>query len=286
MPEQSVDRPSRRQAIFGLGAALAATTVGVSLEGLFAQAAGGDEGAPKEKAVRLRPKVVAFDVVETLFALDPVRERFKAVGLPPESMPAWFAGFLRDAMALEITGVYKPFKEVAASSLQATLSQHKLEPTPERVGRVLDGFGELPAHPDVRPAFQALRDEGVRIFTLTNGSADATTKLLKAAGLDGFVERAISIDEVKRWKPAREVYLHAAKSTGVAPEELALVAAHAWDVQGAASAGLTTGWVARSAGRFPPAMHPPTVTGDALTAVVKGLLAFDPSLIPKPSQLP
>lgn len=277
MPEQVVDRPSRRQAIWVLGAALATTAAGVSLDGLVAHAAGEDEGVPKEKAVRHRPKVVAFDVVETLFALDPVRARFKAVGLPPESMPAWFAEFLRDAMALEITGVYKTFKEVARSSLEAAMSRHGIEPTPERVARVLDGFGELPAHPDVQAAFQVLKDAGVRIVTLTNGSADATTKLLKAAKLDGFVDRAISIDEVKHWKPAREVYLHAAKSTGVAPHEMALVAAHAWDIHGAAAAGLTTGWVARGGQSFPAVMHQPTVSGRAMTEVVNGLLGLAPA---------
>lgn len=277
MSEQTANRPSRRQALTVLAAGLVATAAGASLDQVSGQTARADEGVSKEKAVRHRPEVVAFAVVETLFALDPIRERFEAVGLPPQAMETWFAGFLRDAMALEITSVYKSFREVAASSLEATMARHGVEPTPERVGRVLKGFTKLPAHPDVRPALESLQDAGIRIVTLTNGSADATTKLLQAAGLKGFVERAISIDEVKHWKPAREVYLHAVKATGVAPHELALVAAHAWDIQGAASAGLTTGWVGRNNERFPAAMHPPTVKGEALTEVVKGLLRLTPA---------
>ena len=259
---------TRREALFVLVGGLAAAAVMGSSGGYVCA----DESVSKEPPVRHRPKVVAFDVVETLFALDPVRERFKALGLPPGAMQGWFASFLRDAMALEITGVYKPFKEVANATLQSALARDGVEPTPDIVQRVLAGFGELPAHPDVRPAFQALRDAGVRIVTLTNGSAEATTQLLKAAKLDGFVQKMISIDEVRHWKPARDVYLHAQKVTGTSAEELALVAAHAWDIQGAASVGLTTGWVSRTEKRFPPVMQSATVSGDGLEQVVLELL--------------
>ncbi len=109
-------------------------------------------------------------------------------------------------------------------------------------------------------------------FTLSNGSAETTRQLLQCARLDRFVERVISIDEVRRWKPAREVYLHAAKVPGVAPDELALAAAHAWDIHGANQAGLLTGWVSRLEKRFHPAMNPPDVTGNTLDEVIERLL--------------
>jgi len=115
----------------------------------------------------------------------------------------------------------------------------------EAVQQVFAGLAELPAHPDVSPAFQWLHEFGIRIVALTNGNAENTRKLLERAELIGIVERIISIDEIRRWKPTREVYLHAAKIVDVAPGQLALVAAHAWDVHGASQAGLTTGWVSR-----------------------------------------
>lgn len=266
MRQGSGERPSRRDVLSTLGGGLATA----ALRGPQRLCAEGP--VAREQPVRHRPKVVAFDVVETLFALDPVRERFKAVGLPAAAMEAWFAAFLRDAMALEITGVYKPFKEVAEATLQSALAREGVEATPVVAQAILGAFGELPAHPDVRPAFQALRDAGVRIITLTNGSAEATSTLLKSAKLDGYVEKMISIDEVRHWKPAREVYLHAQKVTGTSPENLALVAAHAWDIQGAASVGLTTGWVSRAEKRFPAVMQSATVSGEGLEQVVFELL--------------
>lgn len=67
--------------------------------------------------------------------------------------------------------------------------------------------------------------------------AENTQKLLERSGLASFIEKTISIDEVRRWKPNREVYLHAARSIGVDPERLALIALYeaamqALDVQG------------------------------------------------------
>lgn len=222
--------------------------------------------------MKARPEVVAFDVVETLFALDPVRDRMKEVGLAAGAMPLWFAGFLRDAFALDAAGTYAPFKEIAAATLAVAMANDGIEPTEAKVAHVIGAFAELPAHPDVRPALEKLRAANVRIVTLTNGSAENTRQLLERAGLSGHVEKVISIDEVKRWKPAPEVYRHAASSVGVAPGRMALVAAHAWDVHGAKRAGLATGWVVRKDKVVSRAVAPPDWTGSTLVEVVARLL--------------
>lgn len=220
------------------------------------------------------PKVVAFDVIETLFALEPMGERLKQAGLPEQALPAWFAGLLRDAFALEVTGVFKSFEEVAAGTLEVLMAKYGVPPEAQAIERVLQGFGELPAHDDVSPAFKVLTDAGIRIVTLTNGSARTTQKLLKNAGVSDMVERSLSIDEVEHWKPRREVYLYAAQACGVRPGEVALIAAHPWDIQGASRAGLTSGWVPRGEKVYPRVMDAPDVKGDTLTAVAEQLSAL------------
>lgn len=217
-------------------------------------------------------KVVAFDVIETLFSLEPVRARMVETGLSPHALPLWFASLLRDAFALDAAGTYVPFKEVAQATLRVMMTNQGVEPTEAKVSRVVAAFAELPAHPDVRPAFEAAQAAGARIVTLTNGSADNTELLLKRAGLAEYVEMTISIDQVKRWKPTSAVYLHAAERTRVEPASLALVAAHAWDVHGAKRAGLQTGWVVRSDQTLSPIAAAPDATGHSLTEVVGRLL--------------
>lgn len=219
-----------------------------------------------------RPVVVAFDVIETLFSLEPLRARFVDAGLPGYGLEAWFTSLLRDAFALDATGIYRPFREVANSSLDAHFAKAGKNASREAVETILAGFTELDPHPDVVPAMEALHEEGVRIVTLTNGSAGTTGQLLERAGVAELVERAVSVDEVERWKPSSTVYRHCAKVAGVEPEALALVAAHGWDIHGANRAGLITGYVARGGAPFPAIMAAPDVSGSTLLEVVEGLL--------------
>jgi 2-haloacid dehalogenase len=223
-----------------------------------------------------RPHVIAFDVIETLFPIEPLGERFEAIGLPAQALRLFFAQMLRDAFALEATARYEPFRELATASLEVTLASHGVPSDKAKIAQALGGFSELVAHPDVRPAFERVRAAGVRIVMLTNGGADNTKKLLAAAGLQAFVEKVVSIDEVRRWKPNREVYLHAARVAGVEPSRLGMVAAHAWDTHGAKEAGLVTAWVRRGDREYHAAMSPPDARGDTLTEAVEGLLALPP----------
>lgn len=222
--------------------------------------------------MRKRPTVVAFDVVETLFSLEPLRPRLQAAGLPGPSLSEWFTRLIRDAFALDATGIYQPFREVARAALEVLLAEHGIAPDNFKVEAVLAGFGELPAHPDVAPALQMLRDAKVRAVALTNGNAQLTGQLLKRSGLEQLLERVISIDEIRRWKPNREVYLHAAKTVDVAPDQLAMVAVHAWDVHGAARAGLTTAWVSRREKHFQKLMGPCAVRAATLDEACRLLL--------------
>ncbi len=219
-----------------------------------------------------RPDAVAFDVVETLFSLEALRPRLTAVGLVGQQLETWFASFLRDAFAMEIAGVYKPFRDVASATLSVMLEQVTGNADPEKIEHVLGGFAELEAHDDVAPAMSALQEAGIGIATLTNGSAKVTSALLERAGLRHLVQQVISIDDIGHWKPHREVYLHCAKKLGLAPHQLALVAAHPWDVQGARRSGLIAGYVARDGAAFPAAMEAPDLRGTTLAEVVAGLI--------------
>lgn len=221
-------------------------------------------------AIAHRPSVIAFDVIETLFPLQPLERRFQLAGMPEGLMRHWFARVLRDGFVLAATGGHCPFRDVAIAALQ-DLAGHRL--TRDSAAELVGAIGTLDARTDAAPAMRLAREHGVRLVTLTNGAAATTQGLLDRAGLAAEVERVISIDEVHRWKPAAEVYRYAAEVCDVAPDRLALVAAHGWDVHGARRAGLRTGWSAHLEGRFPEVFDPPDVTGPDLVTVVEGLLS-------------
>lgn len=217
-----------------------------------------------------RPRAVAFDMIGTVFPLEPLRARIVALGLPPAMLEGWFAAGTRDAFALAAAGDFQPFKHVLAAALDSVLAEQRLDPSAANRKAVLDAMAGLQARPGAREAFWTLRQEGVPIIALTNGSAASTAKLLDAAAL--AVDHLVSIDEVTLSKPRLKVYLRAAEVAGVAPGELALVAAHPWDINGAAAAGLVTAYL--SADRpYSPVMRQPDTTGERLPDCVAALLA-------------
>lgn len=221
------------------------------------------------------PTLVLFDVNETLSDLEPLRARFEQVGAPGELLEVWFAITLRDGFALAAAGAYADFRTVGLGVLRGRLAQvETLQGDPgDAAEHVLAGFGELDVHPDVPDGMRRLADAGVRMATLTNGGADLAAKLLERADLAHFVERRLSVDEVRRWKPAREPYLHAARVCGVAPDQCALVAVHPWDVDGAKRAGLQAGWLNRRRARYPDFFEQPDATGETLAALADALLS-------------
>ena len=217
---------------------------------------------------------MAFDVIDTLMSLEPLRARLTGVGQPPALLEAWYTRTLRDGMALSAAGDYAGFTDVAEAALRAlthfTISE-------EQVAAVMAGFGELPAFPDAVPAITSLAEAGLRVACLTNGSAYLTSSFVNRSGLGSLVDRVISVEEVYRWKPAGVVYLYAASVMNVPAERMALVAAHDWDCHGAKRAGLTTGWVSRKSGGFGAPFAAPDVAGEDLTEVAARLLALEPS---------
>ena len=218
-----------------------------------------------------RPSAVAFDVVETLMPLEPLAARFERAGLPRPALREWFTRLLLYGVGLSAAGDYVPFPDVAAEALRS-VSGYRL--ADQDVEYVLAGFSELPAHPDAEPAMARLAGTGVRVCCLTNGSADTTAAFLARTGLERRVERVISVADVGSWKPPARVYHYAADVLGLPPDQVALVAVHAWDCHGAKRAGLTTGWASRLEGGYGSLFAPADVTGADLTEVADGLLAL------------
>jgi 2-haloacid dehalogenase len=205
-----------------------------------------------------------FDVNETLSDLGPMGRRFAEVGLPPDAARLWFAAVLRDGFGVAAAGGLVPFADVARGVLRPMVSGDEAA-----VEHVLAGFLELPVHPDVPDGVRALRAAGHRLVTLSNGAASVADALLTRAGIRDQFEALLSVEDAGVWKPARAAYLHAANQAAVPPAEATLVAAHPWDIDGAARAGLRTAWIDRAGAGYPAHLTRP----DRTVATVAGLAA-------------
>jgi 2-haloacid dehalogenase len=220
-----------------------------------------------------RPEVVVFDIIGTVFPLTPLRPAIQALGLPPAALENWFATGLRDAFALSAAGDFVPLLQVLDSALDQVLAEQGLSPDPDRRARLLDGMKRLPPRQDAREAFETIRAAGMQIIALSNGARSATQGLLRDGQLDALVAHVLSVDDVRLFKPRREVYEHAVQTARVEANRVALVAVHAWDINGAKAAGLTTAYV--SAERpFSPVMRKPDLEATSLSQVARALVAL------------
>src|SRR5688500_16520179 len=180
---------------------------------------------------RVRPEVVAFDVNETLLDLAPVRATLVEAGRPESLLATVFARTLLTGIAAAATGSWCRFRD----AFDAALAQES-DLDPATRSAVADSFGELAPHPDVEPALRRLAAAGIRVVTLTHGSPGVAEAGLERGGVTPLVERSLSSEAIRAWKPSREVYLWAAGVCDVEPARLALVASHGWDVHGAVRA--------------------------------------------------
>src|SRR5438876_12423995 len=78
-----------------------------------------------------------------------------------------------------------------------------------------------------------------------------------------------------RSKPAPEPYRAAARELGVEVGQVRLVAAHAWDVQGALRAGCGAAFVARPGAMWNPLLERPDIMGNDLAEVADRIVAAD-----------
>ncbi|WP_241979913.1 haloacid dehalogenase type II [Cryobacterium sp. TMT4-31] len=223
------------------------------------------------------PAVIVCDVNETLSDMSGMKARFVQVGAPAHLASVWFAALLRDGFALAAAGGAAPFAVIGSELLREVLRDVALLRSPaDAVEHIMAGFGLLKLHADVPEGVRALTSTGMRLVTLSNGSAGVARSLLAAAGLEGEFEALLSVEDAGAWKPGRPAYDYAAEACEVRPAQLLLVAVHPWDIHGAAQAGLATAWLNRGGDTYPSYFTAPDYTVGRL-AELATLLAGAPA---------
>ena len=219
-------------------------------------------------------RVLVFDVIETLLDLSPLRDPFaRAFGQPPP-LGEWFARLLHGSLVATLTDTFEDFGTIGRRALDALAARRDQELSDEDREAILGTLSRLPPHPEVLGALSRLRSAGFPLATLTNSSGDVARRQLDHAGLAGLFDHILSVEQVRRYKPAPEPYLMAADRLGVKPSEMRMVAAHDWDVLGAMRAGCAAAFVARGGSSFQFG-EAPDIVGADLTAVAEVIMSAD-----------
>ncbi|WP_168219918.1 haloacid dehalogenase type II [Salarchaeum sp. JOR-1] len=165
---------------------------------------------------------------------------------------------------------YATFRAVTADALDYALDYHNESPSDQTHARILDAYDTLDAFPDALDALDDLRGR-FDLAVLSNGNPEMLETLAANTGIEERVSRILSADAVSTFKPTPAVYEHAANELEKGLDECWLVSSNAWDVAGAANAGMNTAWVNRD-------NDPEERVGGRATVEVNSLAALSDAL--------
>jgi 2-haloacid dehalogenase len=147
---------------------------------------------------------------------------------------------------LRMTGdQYKDFWRVSEDALRFSANELKLTVAPEAQARLMNGFLEMNAWPDVKSALQTLHEAGIKLGFLSNLTDQMLHSSIKHAKLDGLFDLVLSTDRAKTYKPSRRAYQMGLDALKLKRNEVLFAPFAGWDAAGAKWFGYPTFWVNR-----------------------------------------
>lgn len=211
------------------------------------------------------PKVIVFDVNETLLDLESMRDSVgEALGGREDLLPLWFSTMLHHSLVTTVTGDYQDFGKIGIAALLMVAESNQIPLTEEKAKTaILSSLLNLPAHADVINGLTELRKLGYTLVSFTNSSNKGVKTQFTNAGLIQYFDARYSVEDAKVYKPDLRAYQWLFKKLNIQPEQALMVAAHGWDVAGAKAAGMQTAFI-RRAGKtlYPLAQTPDYIVSD------------------------
>ena len=218
------------------------------------------------------PHTILFDVNETLLNMEPMRVAINSLLGSENSFQQWFGLLLHYSLVDNCTNNHHDFVAIAGAALEMAATINAIKITTAQKTNTLQIIKKLSPHPDVVPGLQLLKQNGYRLATLSNSPLQTSLVQLAFAKIDLYFEAILSVDAVKKYKPSLEPYQYAATILQVATNQIIMVAAHGWDIAGAANAGMKTAFINRPGQSIYPLAELPTYNELDVLSFAKKLL--------------
>ncbi|WP_020593371.1 haloacid dehalogenase type II [Kiloniella laminariae] len=220
-------------------------------------------------------KVFVFDAYGTLLDVhSAVARSLDDLGdAAPAISEIWRTKQLEYSWLRSLMGEHADFWQITADALTFALRCHDMEDQ-ARHDRLMNLYQKLLAYNDALETLEFLKARQHTTLVLSNGSQAMLGEALGFAGLDRFLDSALSIDKVGIYKPAPRVYqlvldYMSRRHKTCRAEEVLFVSANAWDVAGASSFGFRVAWI----NRF---NRPPEILPGGPDLIIKSLSELAP----------
>ena len=189
---------------------------------------------------------IAFDAYGTLFDVHSViatcEQLWPNQGAAVSQL--WRTKQLEYSWLRTLMGRYIPFDQVTDDALSYACAALALPLSRAAVRQLQQAYLELTPFAEVAAALDALAPR--RMIILSNGSPAMLDPLLASSGLSRRIEAALSVDQVKQFKPLASVYELAVTHFNVPRAEILFVSSNGWDAAGARAFGFPVAWVNRA----------------------------------------
>ncbi|HEX6529257.1 MAG TPA: haloacid dehalogenase type II [Burkholderiales bacterium] len=181
-----------------------------------------------------------FDAYGTLFDVHSVIARCETCwpgkGAPLSQL--WRAKQLEYTWQRSLMKRYAPFSTVTREALAYACEALRLELSVAQMEGLMSEYQRLSPFPEVPHALKKIKRKAI----LSNGSPDMLLPLVENSGLQ--LDAVISVDELKVYKPAPQVYALAEQR--LRTKNIGFVSSNCWDALGAKSYGFTVYWINRA----------------------------------------
>jgi 2-haloacid dehalogenase len=187
-------------------------------------------------------EAMVFDAYGTLYDVHSVVARCESCwpGKGTQLSQLWRAKQLEYTWQRSLMQRYAPFSTVTREALAYACEALGLELSVAQMEGLMGEYHRLATYPDVA---QTLKKLGKKQAILSNGSPDMLLALVENSGLR--FDAVISVDELRVFKPAPQVYELAVRKLGIRKDKIGFVSSNCWDALGAKSYGFTVYWINR-----------------------------------------
>ncbi|KAF7597507.1 hypothetical protein BBP40_003754 [Aspergillus hancockii] len=228
-----------------------------------------------------KPIVVAFDIYGTILSPGSIAKNLEQYTRDDKDRARSIATLWRHyqleyTWRLNSMGRYMSFEEVTRNALIHALQETGISVKDDDIRDLLIAHDNMAAFPDVEPALDQLaRAENIAPVIFTNGTSDMVSKsVLRSGPLSRYTETftdLVTVDEVRKFKPAPEVYNYLAERVGKDPSDIWVISSNPFDIIGALHVGMKVIWIDRSRQGWADLVSPglePTAIVDSLEKIL------------------
>ncbi|MBU3567820.1 haloacid dehalogenase type II [Polynucleobacter alcilacus] len=164
---------------------------------------------------------------------------------------------------------YLPFWELTIRSLRYVCKRMGLALTAEYEKRLMDQYAKLIGFEDSLSVLKAIKDKGISTAILSNGSKEMLATVVESNGLQPYLDKVVTVEDVRLFKTAPQAYELLLKAFPVKKEEILFVSSNAWDALAAKWFGFDVFWVNRLGHPFEEIGSRPDYEGNALGKVLE-----------------